>query len=73
MSDFSAQNSPDERVVLTISSVCKLLDLSRSSVVRLLDAGVIPSRDLLGRVVVLRDELDAALRKLPPAKKGTDK
>lgn len=73
MVDISAHNSPDERLALTISSVCRALDLSRSSVVRLIETGAIPSRTLAGRVVVLRDELDEALHKLPSAKKGTPK
>lgn len=57
-----------EPLVYHVSDVARVLDCKVSTARRLLDQGVIPSRRLGRRLVVMRNEMEAYLKALPLGK-----
>lgn len=66
---------PEARRVLSLIEVIQALGASRSTVMRLIDAGQLKAVWMGGKISVLTSDLDAYIASLPPypAKKGTTK
>ena len=57
-----------EPLVYHVSDVARLLDCKLSSARRLLEQGVIPSRRLGRKLIVMRNEMEAYIKALPLGK-----
>jgi hypothetical protein len=56
----------DQRVLYSIPELAAQIGRTPIAARRLVERGVVPSRRLGGRVVILADELDSFLKSLPP-------
>lgn len=52
---------PHERAAFTIAEASSYAGLSRSSLYRLMSSGTLPSARVLGRRLILRDDIDKLL------------
>jgi len=53
---------PDERLAYTVDESALVAGLGRNSIYKLINEGVLPSRKVAGRRLVLREDLQAVLR-----------
>ncbi len=64
---MSQQAAKGEQIVLRVPDLARLFGCTPIAARRMVERGQVPGRRLGRRVIVLRDELDAALRALPRA------
>jgi excisionase family DNA binding protein len=57
--------TPEDRLAFTIDQSCQVTGLGRNSIYQLIGRGVLPSRKLGGRRLILREDLEAVLKSAP--------
>lgn len=53
--------APDERLAMGVNTAAAISGLGRNSIYRLISDGILPSRKIAGRRLILREDLIAVL------------